>query len=484
LSIASQLEELKEYALKENLDVVDYITESKTAKKPGRKKFEQMLKLIKQGEVKGILSWHPDRLARNSMDGGKIIFLLDLDKLKSLRFPSFWFENTPQGRFMLNMAFSQAKYYVDNLAENVKRGQRYKIKQGIWCLHPPMGYKSDRNKRTVVIDPEKAPVIKKGFELYATGNCSLHRLGRFFYEHGIKNRYSGGYPNDSNLRRMLMRTFYYGMMLYKGELYEGEHEPIITKSLFDKVQKVIKERGWHHQVKSPRYNFAFTGFIKCKYCGASITAECRPFYFPRTNNRVNYIYYHCTKKKGPCCQKGYTRAEVLEKQFREIIVSVSISEKWASKMFALLEQDRLTEKQQIKQELHRLTTELIQAETKLDRLLEAYLETIVNPESYQRKKNQLMETKVVLKEKIKEINTKGLTWIEAMENFIKLALRARKIACAKNNRHDLAIMAKKVGSKYFLKDHQLEFSLNFPFRALAAGAGAASDPRKSDRINS
>ena len=161
LSIASQLEELKEYALKENLDVIDYITESKTAKKPGRKKFVHLLQLIEAGEANGILSWHPDRLARNSVDGGKIIFLLDLGKLKSLRFPCFWFENTPQGRFILNMAFSQAKYYIDNLAENVKRGQRYKIKQGIWCLHPPMGYRSDRNKGNVVIDLEKAPIIKK-----------------------------------------------------------------------------------------------------------------------------------------------------------------------------------------------------------------------------------------------------------------------------------------------------------------------------------
>ena len=180
-----------------------------------------------------------------------------------------------------------------------------------------------------------------------------------------------------------MRPFYYGMMLYKGELYEGKHQPIISKSLFDKVQKVIKQRGHHRQVKSPRYNFAFTGFIKCSRCGYSITAEQRNFYFPRTKNRVRYIYYHCTRwsKSSPCRRKTYIREEILEKQFREIIKSVSISEKWANKMFELLEKDKQTEKQQIKKELQKLTTDLIQTETKLDRLLEAYLDTIVDSES-------------------------------------------------------------------------------------------------------
>ena len=68
---------------------------------------------MEKGVAQGILSWHPDRLARNSVDGGKIIYLLDTAVLKDLKFPSFWFEDTPQGKFMLNIAFGQSKYYVD-----------------------------------------------------------------------------------------------------------------------------------------------------------------------------------------------------------------------------------------------------------------------------------------------------------------------------------------------------------------------------------
>ena len=325
LSIDQQISELKEFAKRENLEISDILTEAKTAKIPGRPIFNSLIKQIEKGEINGIISWNPDRLARNSMDGGKIIYLLDLGKLQSLKFPTHWFENTPQGRFMLSIAFGQAKYYVDNLSQNVMRGLKYKIKEkGIWPAQAPLGYNNDRNTKDIVVNPHESRIIRKGFELYATGKYSIQDICNYFFENGIKNEVSDCAPNNSNVRRILMRPFYYGYMKYCGELYKGTHQSIISKDLFDKVQKILKQRGWHHK-PAKRYDFPFTGFIKCDYCGCSITAEHRPFYFPRTHNKVTYIYYHCTKKRLPCLQKGYTREEVLEKQFREIIWSVSTS---------------------------------------------------------------------------------------------------------------------------------------------------------------
>ena len=107
LSLDAQISELKEFALREKLQIIDFVVESKTAKEPGREKFADVLKRIERGEAGGILSWHPDRLARNSIDGGRIIYLLDIGKLSDLKFPTFWFDNTPQGKFMLNIPFYQ-----------------------------------------------------------------------------------------------------------------------------------------------------------------------------------------------------------------------------------------------------------------------------------------------------------------------------------------------------------------------------------------
>jgi len=476
LSIDNQISELKEFALRENIEIVDFLTEAQSAKVTGRPVFNSLVKRIEKGEIQGIVSWNPDRLARNSVDGGKIIYLLDTGELQSLKFPTHWFENTPQGRFMLSIAFGQAKYYVDNLSQNVHRGLKYKIKMGVWPALAPWGYKNDRNLKTVVLDPPKAKVIKNAFELYATGKYTFHDMCIYFYENGIRERNTGEPPETSTVRDVFKRPFYYGYMLYKGELYQGTHTPIITKDTYDKVQLAIQKRGWFHTklFRAPRYDFAFTGFIKCYYCGCSVTAESRPFFFPKTNNRVNYLYYHCTKKKGECCQKGYTREEILEVQFREIIKSLSASEAWVKQMNNFLIQDIESQKIEDKSSSLSLETEISQTEQKLDTLLEAYLDTVIDSESYIKKKNELMEKKANLVSKHRQLSSDNPNWIESVKDFIDCAQKCAKIARAENNCHDLADMAKKVGSKYFLKDKKIEFCLNFPYNLLAANGGAAS----------
>ena len=110
MSIEAQLFELREYARRENLEILEEFQESKSAKKPGREVFGEMMMRLERDEATGILAWHPDRLARNSIDGGRIIYAVDTSKIISLRFPQFWFEPTPQGKFMLQVAFGQSKY--------------------------------------------------------------------------------------------------------------------------------------------------------------------------------------------------------------------------------------------------------------------------------------------------------------------------------------------------------------------------------------
>jgi len=191
---------------------------------------------------------------------------------------------------------------------------------------------------------------------------------------------------------------------------------------------------------------------------------------------LTYLYYHCTKKKGECCQKGYTREEILEVQFREMIKSLSVSETWVTQMNSFLVQDVECQKVEDKNTSLSLETEISQTEQKLDTLLEAYLDTVIDSESYSKKKNELMERKANLISKQKELLSDNPNWIEAVTNYITCAQKCAKIARAENNCHDLADMAKKVGSKYFLKDKKIEFCLYFPYNLLAANGGAASFP--------
>lgn len=112
----------------------------------------------------------PDRLARNSIDGGRIIYLLDTGKLTTLKFPTFRFESDPQGKFMLNIMFGQSKYYVDSLSENTKRGLREKVRRGEFPHQAPIGYLNDYRTKKIIVDRERAPLVKEAFEMYATGD--------------------------------------------------------------------------------------------------------------------------------------------------------------------------------------------------------------------------------------------------------------------------------------------------------------------------
>src|SRR3989344_4156649 len=173
MSIEAQLFELREFARKENLEILTEFQESKSAKKPGREKFGEMMAKIESLDGVGILAWHPDRLARNSIDGGRIIYAVDSTKIVSLRFPTFSFEPTPQGLFMLQVAFGQSKYYIDNLRENVTRGMRQKIRNGVWPVLAPLGYLNNPKTRGIDVDQNKAAKVKKIFEFYDTGQYKL-----------------------------------------------------------------------------------------------------------------------------------------------------------------------------------------------------------------------------------------------------------------------------------------------------------------------
>ena len=229
-SIGDQLSELRELADKENIEVVDVLVEKQTAKIPGRPIFAEMLKRIETGEATGILAWHPDRLARNSVDGGQIIYLVDTGVIQEMKFPTFWFDPTPQGKFMLSIAFGQSKYYVDNLSENIKRGHRQKLKNGIWPQKAPLGFLNNKETKQIYIDKEKAPFIKRAFETYAAGNHTLKNLRKIINGLGLKSR-TGDLLSVSNYQYFLQNPIYCGVIRYNGEIYNGKHKPIISKKL-------------------------------------------------------------------------------------------------------------------------------------------------------------------------------------------------------------------------------------------------------------
>jgi len=226
LSIEAQIAELRAYAKVEGLNVIEGLVEKQSAKIPGRPIFNAMLDRIERGEANGIVSWNPDRLARNSVDGGRIIYLLDCGHLAMLKFPTFWAENTSQGKFMLNIAFGQSKYYIDSLSENVRRGLRQKVRRGEYPGPAPIGYINDSRIKLVVVDRKKAKIIKAAFEFYAEGDKTLEDVSHFLAQNGVLRK-SGKIWHKDRVKYLLTNPFYYGHFRYAKEVHEGKHDPIL-----------------------------------------------------------------------------------------------------------------------------------------------------------------------------------------------------------------------------------------------------------------
>ena len=473
-SIGDQISELLELAQKENVEIVDTIVEKQTAKKPGRPMFADMLKRLEAGEAVGILAWHPDRLARNSVDGGQIIYLVDTGVIQELKFPTFWFDPTPQGKFMLSIAFGQSKYYVDNLSENIKRGHRQKLKQGLWPQMAPLGYLNNRETKQIYLDKEKAPLIKKTFEAYASGNYTLKNLRKIINGLGLRGR-RGGMLSTSNFQYLLQNPFYYGVIRYNGEFYEGKHEPIITKKLFDEVQEVMARKSKPQKADTMKF-FLYRGFFKCGECGYTITADekVKP-------SGKSYTYYYCTRKnpRHTCSQKVFTREEKISSELTTELQKVSLPDDCTDWMLEEIEKERKATSQSSRSFAQKHEAELSKLDEKLEKLMTAYLESVLNVSEYQEAKNKLINQKQVLKDKLSAFEQKSNNRFELATRFVKDANQA-KIIASKENPEGIRDFLKKIGSNFQIQNQAVSFSPRGAWQSVANwGLGAPCAPAEA-----
>ena len=441
LSIAAQITELKEFAARMDAHIIETVIEKQTAKKPGRPKFNKMLERIESGEANGILAWMPDRLSRNSIDSGKIIYMLDEHVLLDLKFPHFWFENTPQGKYMLANEFNASKQYVDNLSLNTKRGLRQMVRDGRYPRGAPLGYYNDLRSKTIKVDRKTAPIVCQAFELYARGDKRLDEIADFLYAKGIQTKQgmirgkktTGGKPHSrTRVTRMLSNPFYYGHFLYLGEVHEGKHTGIISKRLFDKVQAVLARRG--KPTRKANDPMPLCGLVYCS-CGMMYTAE-RHVKRQKNGNVHTYVYYRCTRKsKTVVCREPHIRAEELDKQLSALLQKYAMPTAWADKLCELICSDEMSEKADFERITGNDKEAIAQLSDKLARLLDGYLDGDIERELYQDKRAEMLGKKKLLQEQIEQATLGVSTWVEPMKTWIETTVSIHKIA----NSDDLAV---------------------------------------------
>ncbi|WKZ29374.1 MAG: recombinase family protein [Patescibacteria group bacterium] len=334
LSIDAQAKEVRQIAERDGLEIVIERHESHSAKDSGqRPEYAAMLEDLRAGACNGILTWAPDRLSRNGGDLGQLVDLIDRGKLIEIRTPSQRFTNLPGDKFLLMILCSQAKLENDNKSVNVKRGLRAKVEMGYRPNMSPLGYLHDKyapkGERRVYLDPERAPVIKEAFENVAELGWSGRDLKEWFdNEKRFKTR-TGRQITLSMIYRMMSNPYYTGRFEFpsgSGKWFQGKYEPLVTQTIFDKVQETMK--GVPHAPYGAK-EFAFTRLMKCGECGSGISAEEK---FKRLNNGTvaRYVYYGCKGRWMKQCKQLYIREENLTDQLCKMIDEVEIDKIAAS----------------------------------------------------------------------------------------------------------------------------------------------------------
>jgi len=295
LSLDSQEKELVDLAEYQGLQISKVLRESQSAKAEGRPVFDSLLRELQSGKADAILCWKLDRLARNMVDAGRVMDMLQRGVIKEIRTHDAVHLPT-DNVLMLAVQLGMANQYIRDLSENVKRGNRTKLEQGGWPNKAPFGYRNDLATKGLVVYDEERAVIVRAFDLFATGRYALNEVRKMLNSEGFRTA-SGTELNKSLIERIIKNPFYMGVMLSHGKYYAGNHETIVSKALYDQAQAVLNGTT---RPKSQTLSFPLRGILRCATCTCQYTASLKK----------GHAYYYCTNGKGSCgAHARYLRSE-------------------------------------------------------------------------------------------------------------------------------------------------------------------------------
>ena len=447
LSIEAQLAELRELAKRENLNIVDEFIEKRSAKIPGRPRFNEMISRIQNGEAQGIVCWKIDRLSRNPVDSGKIQWLLQQGIIQHIQ--THGQSHYPNDNvLMMSVELGMANEYVRQLSENTARGLRQKARNGDFPGLAPFGYINNPAIKKIAVHRKNAKLVKKIFELYATGNVRLENLAVILEKAGVFSK-NNNRVHASRVSNIITNPIYYGHFRHAGEIYEGKHEPIITKELFDKANNVLRGRGRTPDKKTdPR---PFCGLMSCGSCGMGITGEIK---IKRQKNGTKhlYTYYHCSKKsKTQKCFEPCIRGEELERQLSAKITEYIMPKEWATELFSMLDIEENKASHSASEAVFELREKVQELSRNLARLTDVYVVQDIEREEYLQRRRSLMSDKKSIEEKIGRLLRTPSAWIEPTREWIKDASILGEIAKTNDLPSKKISLQKIFGSNLTLK---------------------------------
>ena len=304
-SIPAQVKAIREYAAKKDLAIARQFIDVESAKTPGREQFDLMVNTLRKSRsCRIVLTEKTDRLYRNFRDAVTLEELdIEVHLVKEGQIISK--DARSQTKLVHGMQLVLARNYIDNLREEVMKGMQVKAELGVFPGRAAFGYVNNKADRTIGVHPENAALVKRMFELYATGQYALSEL------RATLRREFGQTFAKSYLHTMLRNPFYIGKFQWGGQEHVGTHEHLITDDLFGSVQDVLRGRN---KRKVRKHEFAFRGLLTCAEDNCAMTAELQ---------KGKYIYYRCTGYRGKCCTP-YFREEEISQRMGQLLKNIHV----------------------------------------------------------------------------------------------------------------------------------------------------------------
>ena len=329
---------------------------------------------------------------------------------------------------------------------------RGRYKQGLFPLPAPIGYLDQGRGNPKAVDPVQAPLIKKMFELYASGRYGQIQLEEIMYTLGLRTKRNQRVKH-ATLGWILANPFYYGLIRLKatGELFEGAHTPIISRALFNAAREVATHK---HNTKVVKHDFLFRRVVKCIHCGYNLTGE-----------KVKGInYYRC---HTDICPTNAIREDDVDKQIREQLELLTISddERFGVEAALLsLTDESVQQRQEI---MKSVQGNLTIVNERLSRLADAYLDGILDKELLDTKQKTLLMERKDLENRIAELERKDDLMAVKLKEFIDFAGSLSETFCVAAPFHRQQIL-RKVASRVTVADKKVSLILHPPYQLFAA----------------
>ncbi|HEY6763219.1 MAG TPA: recombinase family protein [Candidatus Sulfotelmatobacter sp.] len=450
VSLQEQKDAISQYAQRYGLTIVAWFEERESAAKRGRPIFTRMMKQLRTRSVRGLIIHKIDRGARNLKDWADLGELIDAGV--EVHFANESLDlNTRGGRLSADIQAVVASDYIRNLREETRKGFYGRLKQGFYPLPAPLGYLDCGKAKTKELDSARAPLVEKLFAIYGTGQYSLHRLLDESQVWGLRNR-RGRRLTLNGVSTILNNPFYTGMIRIRrtGELFAGNHQPLVAKSLFDRVQSILRGKT---VVRTVRHNFAFRKLVQCGGCGYTLIGELQK----------QHVYYPSQRRS---CPTKTVREEAVDGAVAPFVAKLVLDSDEIEYVRGWVEDARANEHTRCQQELQSVTVQLEGLRTRLGRLTDAFLDGTIEKPLFEARKAALLDDEQRTLERIRDLEAGNGVTLQRLERFLELVKNApiAYVNAIPDEKHDLV---RNLFSNLTLKDKNVDVALKPAVELLA-----------------